>query len=175
MKIITAIENYDLKPGEISLFLAGGITNCPDWQSAIIKRLEEYYNLENLVVFNPRRENFPIGDRNESYKQIEWEFKYLEKVDIFSMYFCSGESDQPICMYELGRNIVRMQTKYPVSWKDRIIITVENGYKRKVDVYIQSALAGLRIMPFDDGEMSKIYHCDMIALKYKLLKERDNI
>ena len=65
----------------------------------------------------------------------------LEQCDIFSMYFCAGESDQPICMYELGRNICRMQMRFPMNWDVRFVVTVEEGYKRAKDVRIQTALA----------------------------------
>lgn len=88
------------KPIYTSIFLAGGITNCKDWQKEVIKELE----FENISIFNPRQENFDITDKNASFKQISWEFERLEQMDIFSMYFCNSESDQPICMYELGRN-----------------------------------------------------------------------
>lgn len=141
MKVITAPEKYTLKEGEVSVFLAGGITNCPNWQKEIIGYLRGFHHSNKLVVFNPRRENFPIHDSSAVYEQIHWEFQALEKMDIFSMYFCSGESVQPICLYELGRNLVRMQMRYPIDWKDRIVISVEDGYKRKQDVFIQTQLA----------------------------------
>ena len=96
---------------------------------------------DSLVLFNPRRDNFPIHDKFVARQQISWEFDMIEKCNIFSMYFSSGESDQPICMYELGRNILRMQMKYPADWQDRIIISVEDGYRRKQDVLIQTELA----------------------------------
>jgi hypothetical protein len=62
-------------------------------------------------------------------------------MDIFSMYYCAGESDQPICMYELGRNILRMQQRFPYSWVRRIVISVEEGYSRSFDVRMQTKLA----------------------------------
>ena len=65
----------------------------------------------------------------------------LEKCDLFTMYFAGGESDQPICMYELGRNIERMKQRFPDSWKDRIIITCDKSYKRLKDVLVQTGLA----------------------------------
>ena len=33
--------------------------------------------LDDLVVFNPKRENFPIDDPNAAYEQIAWEFSWL--------------------------------------------------------------------------------------------------
>ena len=178
MKVITAIEKYDVKPDEVSVFLAGGITNCPDWQKDIINKIQtDYTNLDDkLVIFNPRRENFPIGDKSSSYKQIEWEFNALEKADIFSMYFTSGISDQPICMYELGRYISRMQAKYPVDWKYRIIISVEDGYKRKEDVLIQTRLAcgaDLFVNAQISDIINKDYHAEMIARAYNYCITKD--
>ena len=141
MKVITAVDHYEKQPGDIFVFLAGGITNCWDWQKEIIHQLEQYEDTDHLVVFTPRRENFPIHDPNASQEQIEWEFKYLEQMDIFSMYFCNSDSDQPICMYELGRNIVKIQNRFPGDWAYRIIISVEEGYRRAKDVEIQTRLA----------------------------------
>ncbi len=147
------------KPLCPSVFLAGGITKCQDWQNEVIKILQNkddeddnfmpysgesftYMPLSpyNMTIFNPRQEHFDITDSKASYKQILWEFERLECADIFSMYFCESESDQPICMYELGRNIVRMQNRFPNDWEQRIIISVEAGYKREQDVLIQTDL-----------------------------------
>lgn len=145
MKVITAPNSYIPSKSDVLCFLAGGITGCYEWQKEVISYLEQAENsgidLKHLVIANPRREDFPIDDLNAAEEQIEWEFILLEKTDIFSMYFTSGESIQPICLYELGRNLVRMADKYPLSWNDRLAISVENGYKRKQDVLIQCELA----------------------------------
>lgn len=141
MKVITAPEEYEREQDDVFCFLAGGITNCPDWQQEVIKQLNKA-DFEHLVIFNPRRENFPINDPNAAKEQIEWEFKYLNESDIFSMYFCAGESDQPICMYELGRNLALMSNRYHIPYDtDHIAISVEDGYKRTKDVQIQTDLA----------------------------------
>lgn len=142
MKVITAPELYVPQDYHVSCFLAGGITNCPDWQSEVIKQLYGFtIGAFEPVIFNPRRENFPIEDKSAAVQQIEWEYKMLERCDIFSMYFSSGDSNQPICMYELGRNILRMQMRYPSDWQDRIVISVEDDYRRRQDVLIQTGLA----------------------------------
>lgn len=145
MKVITAPEKYERQYNDIICFLAGGITNCKNWQSQVINTFlsmeKSGIDLSRLVIMNPRRDNFPIDDPLAAEEQIYWEYKWLEECDIFSMYFASGESDQPICMYELGRNILRMQQKFMVSWKDHLAISVEDGYKRKNDVLIQTRLA----------------------------------
>lgn len=142
-KVFEAPQLYQRESNDVFCFLAGGITGCPDWQKDIINSFEGFIkdNIKNLVLFNPRRENFPIHDPNAANEQISWEFKYLEQMDIFSMYFCNCNSDQPICMYELGRNIAKMQQRFPNDWMNRIVITVEEGYKRQADVEIQTKLA----------------------------------
>lgn len=151
MKVITAVEEYSKQPDDVTVFLAGGITNCPEWQNGVIEILREFdslpeYDLDNVVIFNPRRENFPIHDKNASFEQIKWEFNKLELADIFSMYFCDADSDQPICMYELGRNIVRIQNKFPDTWTDRIIITCNTNYRRDTDVFTQTNFATSNII-----------------------------
>ena len=147
MKVVTAIEDFtpDLKTEEITVFLAGGITNCWEWQNLVIEYLKvkekEGEDLSQMVIFNPRRPNFPIDDPFAAYAQIEWEYKWLMTCDIFSMYFAGGSSVQPICMYELGRYSYRMQDLFPWDYQDRVIVTVEPTYKRASDVIVQMRLA----------------------------------
>lgn len=140
-RVIVAPEQSIIKKNEKTCFLAGGITNCYNWQAELLSRLDVGEDDRDLVVFNPRRADFPIDDPNAAQEQISWEFEHLEKADLFSIYFCSGKSDQPICMYELGRYIERMKRRFPRDWDRRIIVTVEDGYKRKSDVIIQTSLA----------------------------------
>jgi hypothetical protein len=174
MRIITAPQNYNKQSDQISVFLAGGITNCPKWQNEVIRKLEDF-ELQSLVIYNPRQEHFDITNPNASYKQIAWEYQYLESMDIFSMYFSDGNSDQPICMYELGRNIIRMQNRFPNDWKERIVITCENGYRRKQDVYIQTRLATQDDIVYDslDKHISAIQHCYQNLIKEQM-NETDN-
>ena len=133
-QIITA-PNREI-PKFITVFLAGGINKCKEWQKEVIKELE----LEEISIFNPRQENFNINDKSNSFKQIKWEFERLEQMEIFTIYFCNSESVQPICMYELGRNIVRMQNRFPYDWQNRIVISIEEGYTREEDIIIQLSL-----------------------------------
>lgn len=146
MIIKEPLENVSYNVGRTGIFLAGGITNCPNWQEKTISCLDEIltsagWKTDRLVVYNPRRKNFPMDDPDASTEQIKWEFKALELCDIFTMYFCKGISVQPICMYELGRNLVRMKQKFD-DWQSRVVISVESGYQREIDVILQSKLAG---------------------------------
>lgn len=169
MKVITAPQDYIPQPNDVLCFLAGGITNCKEWQREVIFTLKRIEGLEHLVVFNPRRDNFPIDDPNASEEQIVWEFNWLNRADIFSMYFCRSESDQPICMYELGRNLHKMKTDYPTSYEDRIVVSVEDGYKRECDVKIQMMLAVL--LKASVGA-NPVCHAYKIAECYRNLADR---
>lgn len=175
MKTITAIEKYEKRSSdEIFTFLAGGITNCKEWQNAVLNKLNEFEIDDNLIIFNPRRKNFPINDPTASFDQIRWEFDYLEQCDIFSMYFDGPtQSDQPICFYELGRNLERMKTKFPENWDKRIIITVNYQFKRTSDVIIQTMLASnskIKVNVFDNFDESIEYHANAIKDAFIFLK-----
>lgn len=115
-----------------SLFLAGGITDCPDWQSDMRSRLS---TVDGLVLLNPRRANFPIGDPGAALAQITWEFEHLRKADAISFWF-PKETLCPIVLYELGA--------WSMSQKP-IFVGVEPGYKRQQDVEIQTRLARPRV------------------------------
>ena len=130
MRIITAIDTLCFN--EPTVFLAGGITNCPEWQDKIIEILKK---TNKGIAFNPRRKHFPINDPNASKEQIEWEFNALNRADVFSIWFSSGESVQPICMYELGRHLALRLSRNEL---DRVVIGVEKGYLRTQDVLIQT-------------------------------------
>ena len=149
-----------------SVFLGGGITNCKNWQDEVIKELMD----ENITIYNPRRKYFDVTDDGITYEQIEWEFFYLEEMNIFSMYFCNSESVQPICMYELGRNIIRMQNRFPSDWEKRIVISVEDGYKRKEDVLIQTELATNNKVFVETVNSSPYIHAQYIKKAFKKLK-----
>lgn len=126
MEYVECPKNWIRLPGQFAVFLAGGITGCPDWQKIMVGLL----SITNYVVLNPRRANFPMGDSNAGGFQIRWEFEHLRKADLISFWFCK-EAIQPIALYELG---AWSMTDKP------IIVGVEPGYARQLDVHIQTAL-----------------------------------
>lgn len=144
LKVVTAPERVTFTRDSIKIFLAGGIQKCPMWQDRVIENFKVVDMKSDIDIYliNPRRPNFPINDPSAAVEQIKWEFEMLEQCDIFSMYFANSlESDQPICFYELGRNIERMKQRFPTDWNDRIVVTCEKGFRRWSDVYIQTSLA----------------------------------
>ncbi len=114
------------EPKHSSIFLAGGITNCPDWQSQIIEKLRDL----DVTVFNPRRKNFPIDNLNAAEEQIRWEYERLRRADLISFWFSEGSSN-PIVLFELGAAFERTTP---------LVIGVHPAYLRKQDVEIQTML-----------------------------------
>lgn len=120
-----------------TVFLAGGITDCYEWQDLIIRLLMKTKDDLNrdILILNPRRLNFPMGDPGETDRQIEWEFDALMSANIFSVWFANSSSVQPITLYELGRQVV-VRKKYPES----VVVGAARGYLRRQDVCKQLAL-----------------------------------
>jgi len=123
-------EVYSLENTEnIRMFLAGGISNCPDWQSEVIEHLKD---VDGLTVYNPRRQDFPMDDPNAAEEQITWEYEHLADADVIAFWFSRG-SLNPIVLYELGM--------WGNSNDVEIVIGVDPEYERIQDVEIQTRLA----------------------------------
>lgn len=119
-------EAIDPEPTYPTLFLGGGITNCPDWQQEICGELQGM----DLTVYNPRRADFPIGDPDAAEAQIIWEYKLLEKADAIMFWF-PEETLCPITLFELGAHL----------YSAPLFVGCHLGYARKLDVEIQVGLA----------------------------------
>ena len=175
VNVVTAPEHRYFPKKSLKVFLAGGICKCIQWQDMVIDRFGDEIQIDNstyneLYLLNPRRTDW-IEEPGAAERQIEWEFDMIERCDVFTMYFAGGESDQPICMYELGRNLLRMRYEYPTTWKERIVITCNKDYKRLNDVITQVRLAtdGLvKVNVVEGDERSVLVHVDEIkkTLRY---------
>lgn len=129
MKYIEAPDRYRSEPGDKTLFLAGGITGCPDWQAEMALLLQD----TDLVLFNPRRANFPIHDPDAAEAQIVWEYNHLRAAEAILFWF-PCETLCPIVLYELGAWSVMVPHK-------PIFVGVHPGYQRRQDVEIQTRFA----------------------------------
>lgn len=109
-----------------SVFLAGGITDCPDWQQEIMKDFRS--SSQDLAFLNPRRANFPINDPTAAFAQIKWEHDHLRQASAILFWF-PCETLCPIVLYELGA--------WSMSVKP-IFVGVHPDYKRKQDVLYQT-------------------------------------
>jgi len=112
-------------PGDrdTSIFLAGGITNCPDWQGEIIP----LFKSKSLLVFNPRRSFMPENAK----EQIVWEFRRLQMIKNILFWF-PKETLCPITLYELGAAAQHF-------WKT-LFVGTHPEYQRKLDVETQLGL-----------------------------------
>lgn len=165
IRVITAPMSFNLlSDNSISVFLAGGITNCKEWQDEVIDALKVYresderYDIPMLTILNPRRWKFDVNDPSIEYQQISWEHRMLSKCDYVSFFFDNSESLQPITLYELGRWSMIKPT----------IISIVDGYKRQNDVLIQKQLDGeSNIFVYDTYDEAVYGHADRILRAVK--------
>lgn len=113
---------------EPTVFLAGGITNCEDWQSYARELLNPRW-----TIFNPRRADFDVTDPTASETQIKWEFEFLQRASLIIFWFAGGPSPQPITLYEFGRHLALNSTP--------ILVGADDRYSRRSDVVTQYRLA----------------------------------
>jgi hypothetical protein len=125
MQVITAPETTPPRYSR-SVFLAGGITDCPNWQADFIDLLSD----EPLTAYNPRQPNFNVRDPDASDAQVEWEFNALEAAGAVSFWF-PCETLCPITLYELGA--------WSAAGKP-ILVGCHPNYARKFDVVKQTTL-----------------------------------
>lgn len=115
------------------MFLAGGISNCPDWQTTAKDLIHK--KCPGLIPVNPRRSNFDVKDPNVHHEQIKWEFDALRQSEVIIFWF-PKETLCPITLYELGTWSILH--KYHGS---DIIVGCDPGYARIEDVKTQLNLA----------------------------------
>lgn len=162
MKCIEAPEDFRKKRGSEGLekfdedlnrircvFLAGGIQNTPDWQLEMRGLLAD----TNLVLFNPRRKNFPIDDPDAAQEQIEWEYRHLRIADEILFWF-PCETLCPIVLFELGAWSMRLNRD-----RKRIYVGVHPDYSRRRDIEIQMKL----VRP----EVEVVYSLEVLAGKVR--------
>lgn len=143
-----------------ALFIGGGITGCPNWQSDFLDKIK---NL-NILCLNPRRQDFDVTNPNMEIEQIEWEFQHLQAANAIVFWF-PEETLCPIVLYELG---------FWINTTKPLIVGCHPNYKRKRDIEIQTRLVRpeLRISSSIDElsqETNHWYNC--FELYNKIEKE----
>ena len=129
MRIIQPPNKIQLNNNEFAIFLAGSIESglAEKWQDKIIEQLKDY---DNLVLLNPRREewnNTAIMSIDNQYfkEQVIWELEGLEIADKIIMYF-DIKTKSPISLLELGL----------FSKSGKLIVICPDGFWRKGNVDI---------------------------------------
>lgn len=115
--IITPEDGTDHK---VDLFLAGSITNCPDWQTEVTHMLTHL----DINIANPRRPYGLEKTGDEAARQISWEHEMLDRASVTMFWFPAGAT-QPIALLELGR---KMTQERP------LIVGTDPNYERSFDV-----------------------------------------
>lgn len=136
-KVVKCPDVYIPDGIQISLFLAGGITNCPDWQEYATEFLQ---GPERLTIVNPRRDNFDVTDPSMSAQQIEWEHNHLSRVRAILFWFPS-DTLCPITLYELGRA--------GADWTKKLFVGTDSKYQRRFDVVHQLSLVRPDVFVYD--------------------------
>ena len=129
MQYIEAVSSVEQR-NQLSLFLAGGITNCPDWQADVMADPRLHHKLP-VTIYNPRRADFPIGDPAAALEQIAWEHDKLKQADAISFWF-PCETICPIVLFELGAHL---------QGNKKLVVGIHPDYQRRQDVEIQTGLA----------------------------------
>lgn len=120
-----------------SVFLAGGITRCPDWQAEAVRLLTGV----PVAILNPRRQTFDVGNPAEGESQIRWEHRHLQRASVVLFWFSEGPSPQPIALYELGAM---------AAVGRRIVVGAHPDYSRRADVLVQMSLTRPGLPVHDD-------------------------
>jgi Nucleoside 2-deoxyribosyltransferase like len=141
IKIVSSLETHRTNGDERSVFLAGGMTHCPNWQSSAIDILAQKFAApetisataevrRTLVVFNPRRIIPKISDF-QLHATVEWEQRNLACSTAIVFWFpaCDpSKTVQPIALYELG---AAAATGRPIA------VGAHPGYPRRADLLAQ--------------------------------------
>ena len=113
------------------IFLAGSIEmgKADEWQ----KRIETTLQDEDIIVYNPRRDDWDSSlkqDINEPQfaEQVNWEMDALDDADVIAFYF-QPETKSPISLLELGLYADKARTK-------TLIVCCPDGFWRKGNVDI---------------------------------------
>lgn len=120
-----------------SIFLAGGITGCPDWQSDVAMKLATELP---VIVYNPRRIGDLAMNGEDAYRQIHWEHMALNAASMTFFWF-PAEGQCMISLFELGKELGR---------NSDIVVGVHPGYVRRFDVETQIELEGSGIKIYNN-------------------------
>ena len=126
MRAVQCPAEPEPRDGERSLFLAGGISNCPDWQSQLLELLAG----TDWLLINPRREDFDSSNPAMTEAQIAWEHRHLRASSAVAFWF-PPQTLCPITLYELG---AWSMTQKP------LFVGVDPQYKRRLDILEQTRL-----------------------------------
>lgn len=107
------------------IFLAGGITNCHNWQREMVKNIARLTS-EDLILINPRYEDYSYTENKERL-QVIWEARHMDMADAI-VYWFTPPTLNPITLFELGRFI---------ESDKKLFIGIDEGYEKRNNVMAQ--------------------------------------
>ncbi len=117
-----------------SVFLAGGINGIVErWHAHAVEVLSAAPR--PVVILNPNRTSFPIGDPTAAWGQVSWEQHHLHLADVTLVWFPACDASvttQPIAMFELGQALGEGRA---------VVVGADPGYPREPDVHMLCQLA----------------------------------
>lgn len=119
------------------VFIGGGITGCPNWQKEMVERFKD---VENIVLFNPRRDDFDVRDPSVNDQQLQWEHDHIFASDAVLFWF-PFEGRCIITMYELGMC---------AALGKKMFVATHPGYERRYDVVTQMKMIRPEIVVHDN-------------------------
>ena len=130
----------------LCIFLAGGISNCWNWQNHAAAQLLSSKVFDYVV--NPRRKDFDVTNKLETSRQIKWEYKHLDECS-HVMFWFTDDTVQPITLFELGKMI---------GTDKKIYVGCNPQYERQLDVVEQLALSrpDIKVWGSLDGMLDSI-------------------
>ena len=116
-----------------AVFLAGGISGIAErWHARAVQVLA---GAPPMVILNPNRASFPIGDPSAGWGQVSWEQHHLHLAAVTLFWFPACDASvttQPIAMFELGQALGEGRP---------IVVGAHPDYPREADVHMLCQLA----------------------------------
>ncbi len=163
MKVVQAPNKV---PDGFKVFLAGSIEMdlATKWQEEVIGRLSKATTREDLVVLNPRRDNWDSSweqkiSNHQFNQQVTWEMDGLDSADIALFYF-DPKTKSPVTLLELGLTMPKVDVASIVCCPDGFWRqgNVEITCKRH-NIYFTKSLNVLT-----DRLLAMVAPCDSIEL-----------
>ena len=118
--------------GEVNnkkIFLAGGISQCYDWQEDAADYLMLHLAGYDVDILNPRRDNFNVDTSEE--EQVAWEYNAIQLSDYLLFWF-PKTSVCPITLFELGQAL-----GYRTKFRRTVAIGMDEAYIKRENILAQ--------------------------------------
>ena len=108
------------------------------WQDKVVRLLKDKKDRKNIIIFNPRRDDWDSSweqdiSNKKFREQVEWELRAMEHADKILMYF-DPKTKSPISLLELGL----------FAHTGKLVVVCPKGFWRKGNVDIVCKKYGIK-------------------------------